>query len=368
MLKDLQRNEFVGENLRIIRLFHGMSQPDVAQKLSVTRQYLNKIEGAKDYPSEEFSLALADVFGVDVSYFYRVAGEEPRMDQVHFRKQRTAPQKFAHQAIAAITLFKKIVSFLDERYDFPASNFPEIVPESSADIEKAAEVCREYWGISKNAPIANLTDAVEANGSLVAHFQGVSEKVDALSTNEERPLIVRSSAKSSLYRLRFDIAHEIGHRVLHLGVDTGDKRTEAEANRFASALLLPRHAFVNEFPRGNRIDWEIVFSLKMRWGVSAKAIIRRAFDLGIVDAVQYRRAHIHFSKTGQSKSERYDEIGELEESKLLSDALADLAEDEFELQKFYDFTGLNSDTIAKLTGVKMPSVDHSAFSNVYFLR
>lgn len=367
MLRDHQKHEFVGESLRILRLFHGMSQPDVAERLSVTRQYLNKLEAAKDYPSEDFALALADVFDVDVSYFYRSAGQEPGMDQIHFRKQRTAPQKFAHQAIAAITLFKKIIEFLEKYYDFPQPNFPEVIAKSAAEIEEAAELTRSYWGLPKNAPIGNLTDAVEANGGFVAYFRGVSEKVDALSTNEERPLVVRSTAIRSLYRQRFDIAHEIGHRVLHLGVDTGDKETEAEANRFASAFLLPRHAFVNEFPRGNRIDWEKVFDLKLRWKVSAKAIIRRAFDLRIIDAIQYRTAHIHFSKTGQSKSENLDNVGEPEVPSMLADALEDVSTYPLELKRFYEYTGLNASMVEKLTGIQMPNVDNANLTNIRFL-
>lgn len=367
MLRDHQKHEFVGESLRILRLFHGMSQPEVAQRLSVTRQYLNKLEASKDYPAEEFALALAEVFDVDVSYFYRSVGQEPGMDQIHFRKQRTAPQKFAHQAIAAITLFKKIIDFLEKYYEFPVPNFPDVIAKSAVEIEEAAELTRSYWGLPRNAPIGNLTDAVEANGGLVAYFKGVSEKVDALSTNEERPLIVRSTAIRSLYRQRFDIAHEIGHRVLHLGVDTGDKETEAEANRFASALLLPRHAFVNEFPRGHRIDWQKVFELKLRWKVSAKAIIRRAFDLGVINAIQYRTAHIHFSKTGQSKSEKLDDVGDSEVPTLLADALNDVSRDPVELGRFYEYTGLNSSSVEKLTGIKLPDIVSSQLSNIRFL-
>jgi hypothetical protein len=38
-----------------------------------------------------------------------------------------------------------------------------------------------------------------------------------------------------------------------------------------------------------------------------RAIARRAFDLGLIDAAQYRTANIQLVKTGQAKEERYDD-------------------------------------------------------------
>jgi hypothetical protein len=38
-----------------------------------------------------------------------------------------------------------------------------------------------------------------------------------------------------------------------------------------------------------------------------RAIARRAFDLGLIDAAQYRTANIQLVKTGKAKEERYDD-------------------------------------------------------------
>ncbi|HEY8908294.1 MAG TPA: ImmA/IrrE family metallo-endopeptidase, partial [Rhodoferax sp.] len=45
---------------------------------------------------------------------------------------------------------------------------------------------------------------------------------------------------------QFGVAHELGHFSLHIGVLTGDQLTETQANRFASALLMPRSTFATE--------------------------------------------------------------------------------------------------------------------------
>ena len=178
-------------------------------------------------------------------------------------------------------------------------------------IEKIAEGARERWKLSLDAPIDNMVDVAENCGAVVTYFDGISDKVDALSVNRRYPIIIRNSAKESICRMRFDLAHECGHLIMHNGVETGCKKTEREADTFASAFLFPRKAFVKEFPKclGVRgILWPEIYRLKNRWKVSAKAIIYRAHYLGFINAQQYRGANIYFSQTRQTRKERGDEL------------------------------------------------------------
>ncbi|WP_150317353.1 ImmA/IrrE family metallo-endopeptidase, partial [Enterobacter hormaechei] len=77
---------------------------------------------------------------------------------------------------------------------------------------------------------------VENQGAIVTGFDGVSEKVDALSVNRKFPIIIRNTAKESACPMRFDLAHECGHLIMHDGIETGCKKTEREADAFASAF------------------------------------------------------------------------------------------------------------------------------------
>ncbi|WP_122673020.1 ImmA/IrrE family metallo-endopeptidase, partial [Pseudomonas viridiflava] len=92
-------------------------------------------------------------------------------------------------------------------------------------------------------PISSMTKLAEKVGVLVVNLADVDERVDAFSLFNKRPLIVRSTAKSSPGRQRFDLAHELGHLVMRQGIETGCRRTEDQANQFASALLMPRASF-----------------------------------------------------------------------------------------------------------------------------
>ena len=115
------------------------------------------------------------------------------------------------------------------------------------------------------------------------------------------------------------MAHELGHLVLHQDRHAGDPALEPVANQFASAFLLPRTGFLREFPRQSTLNWDLLFALKRRWKASAAAIVRRAFDLGRVDAIQYRRAYKIIHARGWHRGEP-DEPEE-ERPELISSAL-----------------------------------------------
>jgi Zn-dependent peptidase ImmA (M78 family) len=92
---------------------------------------------------------------------------------------------------------------------------------------------------------------------------------------------------------------------LHRGVVTGGIETEKMADRFASAFLMPRRAFSREFTSA---PWTFkhAFDLKKRWQASAAAIVRRAYDLSLLSAVQYRRAFQYMSLKGWTKGEPFE--------------------------------------------------------------
>ncbi len=205
----------------------------------------------------------------------------------------------------------------------PAIDFPDRGrPDAAEGVERAAERARAHWGLGDDGPITNMTRVVENAGAVVVHFADISDRIDALSIARRRPVVVRATAKKAAVRLRFDVAHECAHLLLHQGVVTGDAPTEEQAHRFAGAFLIPRAAFAREFPRTRRLlDWPGMYRMKLRWLVSVRAIVRRAHDLGLVDAAQYRTANIHLVKTGQAKAERYDDVLEGERPEVLSSAV-----------------------------------------------
>lgn len=314
---------FDGERLRLARVALGLTLDELGNRVSATRQYLNQLEQGTKQPTDEMVEALAAALGVMVRFFGLSHRGGVSAEQCHFRKQRTTPVSVVSQVLARGTLLDGFIDRLDRALELPEVSFPDIPVASAADIERAAEQAREQWSLG-TGPISSMMRVVENAGAVVSFFGGVSERVDALSIDRPRPMIIRSEAKPAACRLRFDLAHECGHLVMHKGIVTGDKVTEDQANRFASAFLLPRSAFIHEFPRGRMLNWHAIFEMKVRWKVSVAAILRRAYDLRILSADQYRTGCIHLSKTGQRKFERFDDVIVTEEPELLPSAMAAL--------------------------------------------
>lgn len=322
------KSKIAGEQLRLARLAHGYSLEEVGELIGATRQFIHQLEIGSRSPSDEVIEALAYVLGVTSTFLAEPIPSTVRPEQCHFRGQSKRPASVTSQVLARGTLLDKFVAAVEQHLDLPPVMFPDLPANTAEEIEQAAEEARRYWGLGTTGPITSMMRVVENAGAIVTYFGDLSDRVDAFSMDRRRPIIVRSSLKESLCRQRFDFAHECGHLVMHRGIQTGDRATEDQAHRFASAFLFPRGAVLREFPRGFSINWRALYELKLRWKMSVRAIIRRAYDLKLLTPAQYRTANIHLVKTGQAKIEKYDNDGSLpiEQPELLPSALDALDE------------------------------------------
>lgn len=361
---------FIGDRLRYARLLATKSLDEVGELVSASRQFLHQLETGAKEPSAEMRHALADALGVTSAFFGQTSRAVVAEADCHFRRYLTAPRIVLSQAVARGTFVEELSDALEHRVRLPPVDFPHPIarPTTMKDVEDCAVAAREHWGLKSDAPIANMTRVLERAGALVVSFGDISDRIDALSIARGRPLVVRSTAKDGSEgggRPRFDLAHECGHLVMHQGIVTGDQDTEDQANRFASAFLLPARAFAREFPRGTYMRWPELYAMKKRWKVSVRAIIRRAFDLALIDAAQYRSGNIHLSRTGQSKREDFDDAIPFEPSETLPAALSLLAKRKpIELQLLIDELGMKASTFSQLTDFPVPELP----SNVHVLQ
>lgn len=316
--------QFNGENLRLARVFHGLSLDDLAGLVGKSRQFLHKLEtNDTGGPTSDLALELSKQLQVRSEFFYRILPQSLPEGEVHFRKLFTTRSAIKQAAMAKAEMFLQLVGYLEENLQLPEVSIPAAKDaESVDDIEKAAELCRRHWGLGLG-PIDNMVRVAERAGAIVTTFNSVSAEVDALSYALKRPVIVRNDAKPSACRQRFDIAHEIGHFVLHEGIQTGSRQTESEANRFSSAFLLPRSMMAAHWPKpkGGRLDWVGMKKFKLTWKVSKAAILYRAHQLGLIDDAQYKSGVITLRRTGEATSEREDKLIPLEQPNMVRQAL-----------------------------------------------
>ena len=318
---------FNGSELRLARIFNGFSLEEVADSVEKTRQYVHRLETGQASPTAELLGRLSSVLHVEPAFFTSGHTLMIREDQFHFRKLFTTRAMVKQVAMARGELIGRLVTYLDRELRLPELRIPEVDAHTSEDIERAAELCRREWELGLG-PVANMNRLAEHVGVVVTSFQSVSKEIDALSVAVKRPIIVRNEAKESICRQRFDIGHELGHFVLHAGQATGDRVTESQANRFSSALLIPRTMMAKLFPRprGYRLDWVGLREFKLTWKVSKAAILYRARQLELISDEQYKTGVITLRRTGEATGEREDNLIPQEAPELLARSLTVLAE------------------------------------------
>lgn len=153
------------------------------------------------------------------------------------------------------------------------------------DPEKAAAHARLRWQMPRG-PIPNLIEVIERAGGLVIHCDFGVEAMDALyQPAPQLPPLFWMNSNKPFDRARFSLAHELGHVVMH-HVYTEAPQAEVEADKFASAFLMPRADFRSECQM--RLDLPALAQLKQRWRVSMAAIVRRAKDLHAISEYQYK--------------------------------------------------------------------------------
>ncbi len=180
-------------------------------------------------------------------------------------------------------------------------------------VEALALRLRDYWGLGQSA-IGNMTILLENHGIICSRLDMPSriESVNSCSYfdgSERESGFVITSNKTTYFRRRFTLAHELGHIVLHHYLDKEDyikktKDIEGQANLFASAFLMPHRAFVESV---HKRTFSELLSLKKQWGVSIAACARRLLDLYLISDNQYESMNIELSKKGWRKVEPLDD-------------------------------------------------------------
>ncbi|MEQ1515859.1 MAG: XRE family transcriptional regulator [Usitatibacteraceae bacterium] len=310
--------------MRLGRLFHGISLADLGAEVSVSKQYLSRLEnGAEPTAPQALELSLAERLEVLPDFFYRLDPNPITEEQCHFRRQLTTKVALRQVARARGEMLKRLVDVLDEQIHLPDLEVPAANPEKSEQIEAAAEAFRSKFGLGKG-PIANVTRVAENAGAVVFRTSGIASEIDAVSFATKRPVIALNREGKSVCRARFGVAHELGHLSMHTGVLTGDRLTETQANRFASALLMPRTSFATECQQavgGQRLRWGVLSELKLRWGVSKAASIYRAKQLGVFSEDQFRAGFIGLKRHGEAIVEAEDHLVTPEVPEVLAEGL-----------------------------------------------
>lgn len=318
---------FFGEKLQSVRELNGLSRKELADKLNLSEQAIWQYENQYTVPKFEVTNELKKVFNVKAQFFYT----EPftttisKVESIAYRAEDREARKKTKMETTFIDFISYFLDKFESKLNLPTSPLPLLRDESiqlynmsmeTSDrllqLENIAENARKKLDVQSNS---ELLYKLELSGIYILE-KNMGTSIDAYSTwtSQEKPFIILGNKKKSAVRRNFDLAHELGHLLLHYRIDmdslTKDehKIIEKEANDFASFFLLPKAQFLKDFPTiSKKSNPKSYLDLKMKYMVSIGALEYRAYKMGLLTFEENRYFYATLNRKDYKKNEPLDE-------------------------------------------------------------
>jgi Zn-dependent peptidase ImmA (M78 family) len=275
------------EMLRLARQRKGFQQNEAAKLLSIEQPQLSRMENGILDIRDDFLEKAARTYDVPPSFFSQQDAVFGAPVSVHpmWRRKMDVTAREIDCVIAELNVrVMHVRRFLEGVGIANTSDLPRLDIEDYSDPERVAGLVRAHWKIP-SGPIKNLTALVEKAGVIVIHspFSGASISGVRFSV-PGMPTLIGLNTDQPADRMRFTLAHELGHLVMHR-FPTPDM--EQEANSFAAAFLMPTND-VKPYFLGKKIDLSTLAALKPEWKVSMGGLLMAAHRAGAIDDSRYK--------------------------------------------------------------------------------
>ncbi|MBW7997453.1 MAG: ImmA/IrrE family metallo-endopeptidase [Candidatus Glassbacteria bacterium] len=295
----------------------GLSIKDVVESMklkSVTSETVNAWEAGTDYPTYAQLKKLAyKIYKRPLALFFF---PNPPVEETPKQAFRTLPDYEINNLPSRMRLLirnaRAMQLNLSELYDNANPAKKNVVKDLSFDpnveADKMAIAIRKYLQVDiqeqtkwKDSEIALKAwrDILEDNGVFI--FKDAFQLKDFSGFclyDDQFPIIYVNNSKAKNRQI-FTLFHELAHLLFRTGgIDTriekyidflvGENRLiEILCNRFAGEFLVPSEDF-RQIVRGRQIDDNSIQFIADHYNVSREVILRKAFDLNLVDQRYYQ--------------------------------------------------------------------------------
>lgn len=293
---------FNSEMLQLRREALGLTQTELAQRAQISQAKISKLEAGLTEPDQPTIEVLSRALGRNRRYFFqsdRLYG--PGVAQFHHRRLQSVGVKALRQVHARINENLMTVERLLRAVEIDTTGFAAVADlrdgmGDSAPVVEVARAVRAIWRIPKG-PIRDLVAVIEEAGGIVFECQ-LPPQIDGMCWAVSRvPPCFFLNADKPGDRLRWTLAHELGHAVLH---QKPRENMEDEANQFAAEFLMPEHEIR---PQLNKVTLERLARLKPHWRTSMASILYRARALNKITDRQYRYLWTQMGRKGYRRRE-----------------------------------------------------------------
>ncbi|MEI7028289.1 XRE family transcriptional regulator [Paenibacillus sp. y28] len=302
----------------LARESRGISQTEMSKLSGFSQGKISKIENGLLSLSDSDIEVISSVLDYPVHFFQRTERiYGVGLSEFYHRKRQSVPQKALNKIYAKLELRRMEISSLLKSVEFGEHNYFFMDPDQY-NIESIAQAVRAAWKIPKG-PVDNLVQIAEEMGAIIVPFDFEGAKIDGISVSHPGvPPLIFMNYSRPMDRIRFTLAHEIGHLIMHRVPPSNNEDIEEQADKFASEFLMPRADIQSSF---YDLNLKKLAALKMYWKVSMAALLKRAGDLGKVTERYSRYLWMQMGTAGYRNQEPLELTPPQENPTLLDDII-----------------------------------------------
>jgi Zn-dependent peptidase ImmA (M78 family)/transcriptional regulator with XRE-family HTH domain len=283
------------KSIRVYREQIGMSQEELGACLGVTRQTIAAWENGDRAPSLDQLTKIARALSVPMDVLLGEEGEEA--PSLLFRADN--PESLGPELRVLLTRkaqdYATIERLTGELSALPPSH--NLLGYDPVIAEAMGREIRDWLGVEQ-APLGDALSLLETRGIKVI-LHPLPAVVSGLSAyTEDLGGVIFVNSEHPTERQYFTALHELGHLIFHrreygrpqLGKD---KEKEDLVNHFAGAVLMPQGVVEKEL-RNYRRQWipePLLQDLKLRYQISMRTILIRAYQINLITPAQKRQQY-----------------------------------------------------------------------------
>ncbi len=292
-----------GSSIKIARESRGFSQSELSSQIGVTQASLSRFEKGGLEVTPITLAKIAQALNYPTSLFekdIRLGGKS----SLYYRKRASMTVKNLSVLESKISILSKCIDEMMESIDIPELRIPAEEPSVDNTPQEIAYKIRRYLGVPAG-PIDNIVSLLEKNGVIVMFLDlDGMDKFDGLTmfTANQAPVIwINKNTPND--RKRFNLAHELGHLVMHLrseDLEKSEDQKEVEANQFAGEFLMPESQCKEDL---FDLKYRVLGIKKQYWKISKAAIIYRAKELRCISDETAKYLFVTLGRLGERKKE-----------------------------------------------------------------
>lgn len=291
-----------GKRLKQLREHRQLSLAQLASCLDrpLSRQSIAKYEADIMLPRYSVLQSLCKALCISPEYILHGCDYQFSIPQYRNRSGNAIPPAVLETLLAETNTW--LASYLHaESLGHRTMNFvnplEHLTIHNKKDTEQAAITLRQAWNMG-DGPVMSLCRLAERKG-IVLFSTPLPQKLLGISlwANNNRPVVLLNfdERDTTVERLRFTLAHELGHLFLKFADNLDfvckrpdDNPEEKLCEIFAGNLLIPRATMYEELGRHrNFLTLEELIELRELYGVSISALVHQAHDLDIITDEHY---------------------------------------------------------------------------------